>query len=363
MADLIRADTPGISRVQGLAEHAATILSLAHADSTRKSYKSAFHGYESYCDTIGARALPPTFGKLLGFASNELLGRGLKANTCDKYLTGVLGFCTTAGIDTAAFGHPSVLAFRRGMRQLAKGEGTKKRLPLTLELLKCISKRHLAYTNPADVTLAAVLALGTHGLFRAGEIVRKPGCPTLERRDISFESNHIAVRLKSTKTSRNVPVTVRVPATGTIICPELLLRAAMAHAPDRRPEAPVFQDAQGNGLTYLYFATALARLLATEGLDPSQYGTHSMRAGGATSLAIAGVPAYAIKALGRWKSVTYQLYVRPGDTAPQDQVRRAMRAAGQTTHKEVESTFGGLTPSAISTASLDDIIKKFSTCG
>ena len=43
---------------------------------------------------------------------------------------------------------------------------------------------------------------------------------------------------------------------------------------------------------------------------PRTVGGHSLRAGGATSLAAAGVPPAQIQAIGRWQSDTFQRYIR-----------------------------------------------------
>ena len=43
---------------------------------------------------------------------------------------------------------------------------------------------------------------------------------------------------------------------------------------------------------------------------PSDVGGHSLRAGGATALAQAGIPPHIIQAIGRWASDTFQIYIR-----------------------------------------------------
>ena len=43
---------------------------------------------------------------------------------------------------------------------------------------------------------------------------------------------------------------------------------------------------------------------------PRSIGGHSMRAGGATSLTAAGVPPSQIQAIGRWRSDTFERYIR-----------------------------------------------------
>ena len=46
------------------------------------------------------------------------------------------------------------------------------------------------------------------------------------------------------------------------------------------------------------------------GLNPEEFGTHSMRIGGATALFAAGADPTVIRTMGRWSSDIYRLYVR-----------------------------------------------------
>jgi len=62
----------------------------------------------------------------------------------------------------------------------------------------------------------------------------------------------------------------------------------------------------------------------TLGLDPSQYSTHSLRAGGATDLFTQRVPYYVIKKKGRWKSEAALVYYRD-DEDVEEAVRKAFK--------------------------------------
>ena len=46
------------------------------------------------------------------------------------------------------------------------------------------------------------------------------------------------------------------------------------------------------------------------GENPAEFGTHSLRIGGATALFAAGADPTVIRTLGRWSSDLYKLYVR-----------------------------------------------------
>ena len=55
---------------------------------------------------------------------------------------------------------------------------------------------------------------------------------------------------------------------------------------------------------------AIKALASAAGLNPDNYHTHSLRAGGATTLAHKRVPDRLIKQAGRWRSDTYRDYIR-----------------------------------------------------
>ncbi|KAF8591603.1 hypothetical protein K439DRAFT_1626974 [Ramaria rubella] len=55
--------------------------------------------------------------------------------------------------------------------------------------------------------------------------------------------------------------------------------------------------------TYSWFVSRLHAILDRD------IGGHSIRSGGATALALAGVPDSVIQAMGRWSSETFRIYV------------------------------------------------------
>ena len=68
-------------------------------------------------------------------------------------------------------------------------------------------------------------------------------------------------------------------------------------------------------------------LMQRVGEDPMQFGTHSLRMGGATALYAAGATPMAIRTMGRWSSDLYSLYVR----ASFEQAVAWSKRAGSTT--------------------------------
>ena len=73
---------------------------------------------------------------------------------------------------------------------------------------------------------------------------------------------------------------------------------------------PLFIHADGRGFTRPLFKAALDDLLTNLHLDNKQYNTHSFRIGAATSAKQANIPDTYINMLGRWRSDSYQSYIK-----------------------------------------------------
>jgi hypothetical protein len=65
-------------------------------------------------------------------------------------------------------------------------------------------------------------------------------------------------------------------------------------------------------LSYDVLSKAIKKVATDMGLDASRYRPHSLRIGGASMLAAAGLPDYVIQKQGRWKSLAFLEYIRLG---------------------------------------------------
>ena len=62
-------------------------------------------------------------------------------------------------------------------------------------------------------------------------------------------------------------------------------------------------------LSYTKLLNSVKEAARQCGFDPNRFGTHSLRIGGATILAAAGMPNHYISKLGRWKSLAFLNYI------------------------------------------------------
>jgi site-specific recombinase XerD len=157
----------------------------------------------------------------------------------------------------------------------------------------------------------ACAACGVYGLFRAGEMTFKgKRYPILQRSDVTWRTNSVEIRLRNSKTDYlRRGVTIHLTANGSPSCPFSLLQMAWKRAPNQRPDAALFQTKSGSPLHYKALLKAIKRAISALGIT-GNYGGHSLRAGGATTLALMGYPDSLIKILGRWKSLSYQRYIK-----------------------------------------------------
>ena len=94
--------------------------------------------------------------------------------------------------------------------------------------------------------------------------------------------------------------------TGSHICPVSAVLSFLAVRPVGL-SGPLLCAQNGEALTRACRVVRAA--LASKGVNPSRYLSHSFRIGAATAATQAGVPDHIIKMLGRWQSSAYLLYI------------------------------------------------------
>jgi len=109
--------------------------------------------------------------------------------------------------------------------------------------------------------------------------------------------------------------------TGYFLCPvEKILSYLAIQGP--RP-GPLFILNDGGILTQQLFSTFLDNILVALKLKKDHFSTHSFCIGVATSAKEAGIPDVFIKIMGRWRSNSYQCYIR---VSPDQMAKFSMQA-------------------------------------
>ena len=205
--------------------------------------------------------------------------------------------------------------------QAKKGpSAARTRLPITPAIMRQL--RSVWEKDPKNgdhIMLWAACCTCFCGFFRSGEITvpsakeYDPGAH-LSFGDVTLDSCEnptlAQINIKASKTDPfRKGVSIFIGQTNNDLCPIAALAAYLAFR-GARP-GPFFQFCNGRPLTRESFVTRVRDSLQAAGINiPSQFAGHSFRIGAATTAAVAGVEDSTIKALGRWESLAYLLYVR-----------------------------------------------------
>ena len=188
------------------------------------------------------------------------------------------------------------------------------RLPITIDLLKkiIISLPGVCNSKYETKLFKSVLSLCFFGFLRAGEVSLSNNNRNhiLSHDNIKRSGDSIEVFLTSSKTDqmRNGTTIVVRSQTDQSICPVLLLDMYLHERPPF--PGPLFCHYDGNSLSRYQISAVISKALNFLGIDPSNYSTHSIRIGAATTCAMQGIPDSKIMEYGRWKSLAYKTYIR-----------------------------------------------------
>jgi integrase len=213
-----------------------------------------------------------------------------------------------------------------GLAKLSGHVVSRKKAILTHQVVGIVSAiRQSLGDTPDQRCLTAALQLGFQGLCRKSEYSVTKNKPfavdtSLTLGDVHFrpsrEHPEVAVIvLKKTKTDRFnkeqpeliLPMDPTAPVNACRALKDMLDNTPVP--PEDWASTPLFVW-KGKPLHGDVVHQTVQACMGALGLRPADFGSHSLRAGGATALADAGCPEVVLKALGRWSSECYRLYVR-----------------------------------------------------
>jgi len=194
------------------------------------------------------------------------------------------------------------------------------RLPVTRPLLHELV-RALSFTNSSAFQrslFSAMFLVAFYGLFRIGELTAKSTSlahSVVQYRNLAFLSRdgHIhTVKItiseyKHNASRRPFDILITREVTSSFCPVQALLQ--YCHLRGSCP-GPLFCHADQSPISAHQFNVELKRCLAYCGLDTGRYKSHSFRIGGACHAADRGYSDAQIRALGRWKSDAFKVYLR-----------------------------------------------------
>uniref|UniRef100_A0A1X7TEY2 Tyr recombinase domain-containing protein n=1 Tax=Amphimedon queenslandica TaxID=400682 RepID=A0A1X7TEY2_AMPQE len=281
----------------------------SRASSTVTKYTRAFLKWQRWTETMDDVKVFPVNPLHFALYLQHVGEQSQSKAAVEEATNAVSWICQTAGLDPIAQ-DPFIKMTLAGLqRNLAKPK-TKKE-PVTPEMLREMIESLGLRPSLSEVRTVAIAVTAFHGFFRFDEVVRIRCC------DVKFGVDHMAIKVLSSKTDqyRQGDEVVIARADSPHTCPVARLEqyysmAGINHFSTERLFRAIVKTKEGEKLrtsgsiSYTRVREILLEKLRSLGYEPSEFGTHNFRAGGATTAANQGVPDRLFKRHGRWKSET-----------------------------------------------------------
>ena len=290
---------------------------MAWSPSTVRSYSSAQRQFLSFCsqwNLFNDNGLPLPASELTILRFIASLSKRLAASSIRNYLSAVRNLHIIYGLPDPLQDLPRVPLVLKGLKRV-QGDNRRVKTPIT-SLVLFSMKLQLNFQLYDHVMFWAACCLAFFGFLRCSEFTVPAGgfqadihlAPTDVLVDRKPVPDNLFINLKKSKTDQfKIGCSIVLARSDSPICP---VSALLAYLHLRGPsQGPLFVFHDGSFLTRERFSRLVCRSVQLAGWS-GKITTHSFRVGAATSAAAIGVPDYLIRALGRWNSDAYLLYVK-----------------------------------------------------
>ena len=282
----------------------STVLQ-SRASSSAKKYTGAFKRWKSWAEEHNLTVFPASEHCVALYLQH--LGEKLKSKSAVEDAINALNWVhSLAGVQSPTHS-PLVKATAEGLRR-ALARPVQKKTPMSVGILSEIVKDAESHPCLSNIRLAAVCLLAFSGFLRFDELIQ------LRPSDITITDEMMAVKIRRSKTDQlRQGDEVLIARTPNSTCPVAMLERYMRIADiDQHSELFLFraitktkhgEKLRSSGrITYCTLRELFRKKLVELGLPPDRFGLHSLRAGGATAAANAGVQDRLFKRHGRWRS-------------------------------------------------------------
>jgi integrase len=294
------APSPSLDQARGF-------IRASKAESTLRGYRADWREFCTWCEGRGLGPLPASPETTAAYIA-ECAGR-LKVGSIQRRLNAIAEAHKAAGLEspTAAGIVRNTL---KGIRRTLGTAPAQKAAALTDDIRAMLDAADAGLIGTRD---RALVLLGFAGAFRRSELV------ALDAADLDFSRDGLTVTLRRSKTDQEgAGRKVGIPyGANPDTCPVRVLQTWIEQA--GISNGPVFRSIsrhaqiQPGRLGGIDVARVVKKLADRAGLDPAKYAGHSLRAGHATSAAIAGASERSIMNQTGHRSVQMvRRYIRDG---------------------------------------------------
>jgi integrase len=234
----------------------------------------------------------------------------LKVGSIQRRLNAIAEAHKTVGLESPTR-HAMVMNTMKGIRRTRGTAPAQKAPALTDDIRAIVDATDVGIIGARD---RALILTGFAGAFRRSEVVG------LDVKDCTFGKDGLTITLRRCKTDQDgAGRKVGIPyGSNPETCPVRILQAWMEQA--NITSGPLFRSisrharVQAGRLSAIDVARVVKKLARRAGLDPAKYAGHSLRAGHATSAAIAGASERSIMNQTGHRSVQMvRRYIREGN--------------------------------------------------
>lgn len=290
----------------GLAERISSYLISSKADSTTKKYKSSFDRFKNFCSSYGYNYLPADPIHVTIYFSHLL-------DLSVSYGVIASAFYSIKWVHNInSFTDPTENGFVKGLLDAAKrlrSQPVKRKDVISSELLIQLCDQYVGHSNLNDVRDLSMILIGYAGLLRFDEI------SNLHANDIVFEESHLTLTIRKSKTDKfRAGNKVFISKGRSSACAYSMLKryidlSGISLKSDEFLFKPIFKTKgqyklihKNKAISYTRARECILHKLRSVAPDLN-LGTHSLRAGGATTVANSGaVDERCLMRHGRWKS-------------------------------------------------------------
>lgn len=292
-------------------EKAIEYITQFKAPNTMRSYESDWSHFASWCMAMGVPGLPADTMTIARYITYLADMEQRKTSTIQRRLSSINQKHRQNGLTPISTRDESLHSVWEGIRRV-NGTAQQGKAPITVEDIRVMVDS--LPSGLLGIRDRALLLIGFAGAFRRSELVG------LNAEDLEFTRDGLIVHLRRSKTDQEGQGRkIGIPyGSNPDTCP---VRAVQSWMNDGEISAgPLFRAVNRHGqihrgrLSDKAVALIVKRCAKSVGLDETRYAGHSLRAGLATSAAIAGVSEHSIMAQTGHKSVgMVRRYIRDGN--------------------------------------------------
>jgi integrase len=282
-------------------------IRASKAENTLRGYQSDWWHFRAWCESHGLGPLPASPETVAAYIA-ECAGR-LKVGSIQRRLNAIAEAHKAVGVESPT--HNAIVAnTMKGIRRSLGTAPAQKAPALTADIRAMLDSTDAGIIGARD---RALVLLGFAGAFRRSELV------SLDVQDCAFGKDGLTVTLRRSKTDQaGAGRKIGIPyGSNPETCPVRVLQTWLELA--GITGGPLFRSinrhrqVQPGRLAGIDVARVVKKLAERAGLNAGKYAGHSLRAGHATSAAIAGASERSIMNQTGHRSVQMvRRYIRDG---------------------------------------------------